>query len=182
MLSATSEQEHNKSLTPVPRDRGEQRQTSPEREVQEYKEWLERERLEAEERAAAVEASITPAERARIEAMNLETAKRMQELVEEWTVDIREAQKNVERVEELRALIVAGTASADHMVEAADLLRRGVSPDDDDIADAPCDSEDKSTDRGEDEEAKTGTKRKQPDVKTERKKAEPKTEVNAEKR
>ncbi|KAJ7333262.1 hypothetical protein DFH08DRAFT_966097 [Mycena albidolilacea] len=161
MLSATSEQEHDKSLTPVPGDKGKQRQTSPERDVQEYEEQLEREKQEAEERAAAAEANQTPHERLHLEAANLETARWMQELVEEWTKDIKEAQRNVEEaqrniehVEELHAKITVGTATPNDMVEAADLLRCGVSPDDDDVADAPCNSEDESSVEGEEKAKK----------------------------
>jgi hypothetical protein len=164
----------------VPGDKGKKRQTSPERDVQEYEEQQAKEKQEAEERAAAMEADLTPHERARLVAANHETARRMQELAAEWTRDIEEAQKNVERVEELRAKIAAGTAMPDDMVEAADLLRRGVSPDDDDIPDAPCDSEDESSE--EEEKAKVGMKRKRAAKKTERKWVERKTEAGTEKR
>jgi hypothetical protein len=66
------------------------------------------------------------------------------------------------------------------MVEAADLLRRGESPDDDDIPDAPCDSEDKSSEYKE--ASKGGLKRKRTAKKSERKRAERKTEAGTEKR
>jgi hypothetical protein len=112
----------------------------------------------------------------------------MQDLVAEWTRDIEEAQKNVEEakqniehVEELRAKIAAGTATPDDMVKAADLLCRGVSPDDDDIPDAPCDSEDESSEE-EEGKAKVGMKRKRAVKKTEWKRAERKTEAGTEKR
>jgi type IV secretory pathway VirB10-like protein len=112
----------------------------------------------------------------------------MQELVVEWARDVEEAEKNVqeakqnvEHVEELRTKIAAGTATPDDMVEAADLLRRGVSPDDDDVLDAPCDSEDESSEE-EEGKAKVGMKRKQAAKKTERKRAERKTEAGTEKR
>ncbi|KAJ7352564.1 hypothetical protein DFH08DRAFT_805778 [Mycena albidolilacea] len=187
MSRATLDQEHDNSPTPVPGDKGKKRQTSPEQDVQEYEEREAREKQEALELAAAVEAEMTPHERARIVATNRETARRMQELTVEWARDIEEAEKNVkqakqnvERVEELRAKIAAGSATADNMVEAADLLRRGESPDDDDIPDAPCDSEDKSS---EYEGASTGgLKRKRMAKKSERKRAERKTEAGTEKR
>jgi hypothetical protein len=126
-----------------------------------------------------MEADLTLHERARLVAANRETARRMQELAAEWTKDIEEAQKNVEHVEELHAKIAAGTAMPDDMVEAADLLRHGVSPDDDDIPDAPCHSEDESS---EEEKAKVGMKRKRAAKKTGRKRAVRKTEVGTEKR
>jgi hypothetical protein len=103
-------------------------------------------------------------------------------LAEEWTAEIWAAQKGIDHVEELCAMIAAGTASADDLVEAADLLRHGVSLDDGDIVDEPVDSEDKSTDREEEEKAKTGMKRKCLKTKTERKRAEPRTGANTEKR
>jgi hypothetical protein len=137
----------------------------PHRDVQEYEEQQAKEKQEAEERAAAVEADLMPHERARLVAANRETVRRMQDLAVEWTRDIEEAQKNVERVEELRAKIAVGTATPDDMVEAADLIRCGVSPDDDDIPNAPCDSEDESS--VEEEKAMVGTKRKRAAKKTE---------------
>jgi anti-sigma28 factor (negative regulator of flagellin synthesis) len=111
----------------------------------------------------------------------------MQELAVEWTWDIeeteknvREAKQNVERVEELRAKIAAGSATADDMVEAADLLRRRESPDDDDIPDAPCDSEDQSSEY--EKASKGGLKRKRKAKKPERKRAERKTEAGTERK
>jgi hypothetical protein len=103
MSPATPDQERDNSPTPVPGDKGKKRQTSPEWDVQEYEEQQAKEQQEAEERAAAMEADLMPHERARLVAANRETARRMQELAAEWTRDIEEAQKNVERVEELRA-------------------------------------------------------------------------------
>jgi hypothetical protein len=101
----------------------------------------------------------------------------MQELAVEWTRDIEEAEKNVqeakqnvEQVEELCAKIAGGTVTPDDMVEAADLLRRGVSPDDDNIPDALCDSEDESSE--EEGKTKVGMKRKRAAKKMERKRAE----------
>jgi hypothetical protein len=161
---------------------------SPERDVQEYEEREAKERQEAEELAAAVEVELTPHERARIVAPNRETARQMQELAVEWARDIEEAKKNVqeakqnvERMEELRAKITAGTATADDMVEAADLLRCRVSPDDDDVPDAPCNSKDESSEE-EEGKAKVGMKRKRAVKKTEQKRAERKTEAGTEKR
>ncbi|KAJ7331553.1 hypothetical protein DFH08DRAFT_814861 [Mycena albidolilacea] len=55
-----------------------------------------------------------------------------------------------------------------------------VSPDDDDVPDAPCDSEDESSE--EEEKAVVGTKRKRATKKTERKRAEQKMEAGTEKR
>jgi hypothetical protein len=187
MSSATSNQEHDKSPTPVPGDKGKNRQTSPERDIQEYEEREAQEKQEALELAAAAEAELTPHERARLIATNRETARRMQELAVEWTRDIeeteknvREAKQNVERVEELLVRIDAGLATADDMVEAADLLRRRESPDDGDIPDAPCDSEDQSSEY--EKASKGGLKRKRKAKKPERKKAERKPEAGTEKR
>jgi FtsZ-interacting cell division protein YlmF len=67
------------------------------------------------------------------------------------------------------------------MVKAADLLHRGVSPDDDDIPDALCDSEDESSEE-EERKAKVGMKRKRAAKKAKRKRAEQKTEAGTEKR
>ncbi|KAJ7348133.1 hypothetical protein DFH08DRAFT_808887 [Mycena albidolilacea] len=187
MSRATPDQERDESPTPVPGDKGKNRQTSPERDIQEYEEREAREKQEALELAAAAEAELTPHERARLVATNRETARRMQELAVEWSRDIeetekniREAKQNVERVEELRAKIAAGEATADDMVEAADLLRRGESPDDDDIPDAPCDSEDQSSEY--EKASKGGLKRKRKAKKPEWKKAERKPEAGTEKR
>ncbi|KAJ7654872.1 hypothetical protein B0H14DRAFT_2659414, partial [Mycena olivaceomarginata] len=84
------------SDTPA-RDKGKQRQTSPEHNVQEYEEREAREKQEAEERVAAEEADITPFERRHVKVTNLKTARRMQRLAEEWTEEIWEVQKNVAR-------------------------------------------------------------------------------------
>ncbi|KAJ7828586.1 hypothetical protein B0H14DRAFT_2594594 [Mycena olivaceomarginata] len=66
MSPATSDQEHNNSPTPVPGDKGKKRQTSLERDVQEYEEQQAKEKQEAEERAMAMEADLTPHEHARL--------------------------------------------------------------------------------------------------------------------
>jgi 16S rRNA G1207 methylase RsmC len=99
MSPATSDQERDNSLTPVPGDKGKKRQTSLERDILEYEEQQAKEKQEVEERAAAMEADLTPHERAHLVAANHEMARQMQELATEWTRDIEEAQKNIERVE-----------------------------------------------------------------------------------
>jgi hypothetical protein len=80
MSRATPDQEHDNLPTPVPGDKGKKRQMSPEQDVQEYEEREAREKQEVLELAAAMEAELTPHERARIVATNRETARRMQEL------------------------------------------------------------------------------------------------------